>query len=38
MVNGPIALGYGSHFGLGLFVPVVLAAECDGQMPIADER
>jgi CRISPR-associated protein Csb2 len=21
-VSGPIALGYGSHFGLGLFVPI----------------
>lgn len=20
--NGPFALGYGSHFGLGLFVPI----------------
>ena len=23
-VSGPIALGYGAHFGLGLFVPVEL--------------
>ena len=22
-VKGPIALGYGSHFGLGLFLPVM---------------
>ncbi|HEX9045459.1 MAG TPA: hypothetical protein VF988_00415, partial [Verrucomicrobiae bacterium] len=22
-VNGPLALGYGAHFGLGLFVPVL---------------
>ncbi|SPE63060.1 conserved hypothetical protein [Verrucomicrobia bacterium] len=26
-VSGPLAFGYGSHFGLGLFVPVVPAAE-----------
>ena len=25
-IPGPLALGYGSHFGLGLFVPADLAA------------
>ena len=23
LVSGPLALGYGAHFGLGLFVPVL---------------
>jgi CRISPR-associated protein Csb2 len=32
-VSGPLALGYGSHFGLGLFVPVTdsRAAQGDGN-------
>lgn len=37
-VSGPVALGYGSHFGLGLFRPVQVADGAEGQgFAVADE-
>lgn len=32
-VNGPIALGYGSHFGLGLFLPMLEQSLNSAQIP-----
>jgi CRISPR-associated protein Csb2 len=37
-VSGPIAVGYGAHFGLGLFVPAVTAADLGNQRKMEKEE